>query len=131
MSIDLNGGGELPGMEYHGLSTGLGFQYYGVRLGLGTGAYFKCAPSAWGDFEMPLFAIVQLDVYQFGKFAPYIEARGGVEFYPGGWKCVPFAKFGIGLKYKNLSLGVGNQIRKYGDVKGGRDEMVLCLGYSF
>lgn len=123
---------ESPFISYNGVTTLAGVGYGGLRAGVGLGLHYAYNPmQGYGDIVVPLFLSLQADIINAGKFAPFIDVRGGADLDIEWQNIIPFAQYGVGFRYSRVSISIGtkhqrlakNAIRKY--------EYLITLGLSF
>lgn len=123
---------DSPFYYYNGVTTLAGVGYGGLRAGVGLGLHYGYSRfQGYGDIVAPLFLCFQADIINAGKFAPFIDIRGGADLDIEWQHIIPFAQYGVGFRYSRVSISIGTKHQRLAKNAIQKYEYLITLGLSF
>lgn len=123
---------DSPFGYYNGVTTLAGVRYGGFRAGVGLGLHYGYSRfQGYGDIIVPLFLSLQADIINAGKFAPFIDIRGGADLDIEWQNIIPFAQYGVGFRYSRVSISIGTKHQRLAKNAIMKYEYLITLGLSF
>ncbi len=123
---------DSPFYYYNGVTTLAGVRYGGLRAGVGLGLHYGYSRfQGYGDIIVPLFLSLQADIINAGKFAPFIDIRGGADLDIEWQNIIPFAQYGVGFRYSRVSISIGTKHQRLAKNAIMKYEYLITLGLSF